>query len=822
MEGRAARLLTAAAVAGVLSCARVGGLSPFGVAFVFSTLHLGAVGAAAALATVAVSAAVQPGRAPAVLGAVAMGWALVGPAAGPRTRRLADWLAAASVAAARLTASGLGGGRPPLWWAETAAEAVLAWSLVRLWRAAAADWLGPGGGAPEGRGGPPPGGDPLSWLERTAGLVAGAAALEAGLARLGGLGPVQPAAVALGYLVLASGAVLGPTPAVAVSVLSGLMLGLAEPRWVLYGLVQAAAAVTCSAALGSRRVWPALCLVGVTGIGALAAPSSAWALWALGHAGAAAALFVLTPAGALARWERRLRELQGPSPRGAWPAAGAGRLTAAWLGDRVGRVIQRSQQVVEALRAAYETAAAGPAAVAPDPAGYVALVQERACAGCPSFAHCWEESAQASLVDVMAFLQRAEQEGRAAPDAMPESLRRRCIRPVRLAQAVEDAARTMDALHAARRLAALQTRRLLAQVDAARGVLEILAAVAAQQVRALDASGAERLARHLAREGLACREVVLGGAGGRREAVVSLAAPCRGPQRCARSAERLLAEYEGVPWVAVSVRCRHGAPAADGEGCLVHLMRRPLWEVECAFASRTRDGEICCGDSFARLEPAPALVAVVLSDGMGSGPEAARESETAVRLAEAALAAGAGAKEAIGLANGVLLARSADERFATLDVALFDLAAGELELGKAGAYPTFVVGASGVERVEGRALPAGIVAGVDVEPIRRPLEDGALVVMATDGAAELGEAGEACLMEVLASLRGEAASGHGEGAEAILARVMERLDGMVGRRWRDDVTVALVRTRQLDLAGVPAYTGAGARRPARVAASARR
>jgi len=205
---------------------------------------------------------------------------------------------------------------------------------------------------------------------------------------------------------------------------------------------------------------------------------------------------------------------------------------------------------------------------------------------------------------------------------------------------------------------------------------------------------------------------------------------------------------------------------------------------------------------------------------MGSGPEAARESETAVRLAEAALAAGAGAAEAIQVANAVLLARAPDERFATLDVALVDLATGELELGKAGAYPTLVAYASGVERIEGRALPAGIVAAVDVEPIRRPLEDGAVVVMVTDGAGELGEAAEGCLAGALEALRTKEAEGLA--AEAMLERVMDRLDRMATGRWPDDVTVALMTARQLDLAGVPAYTGIGAKRSARAAASARR
>lgn len=826
-----------ALLAAVLCSARLGSLSPFGIAFFYSALQLGAASAAAALGTVIASAVAAPEKGPAVLAAVALGWALAGPTGSERMRHRADMLSAASVLAARLVASGFGVGRAPLWWVETLAEAMLAWSLVRLWRPVVPALLGPGdaqapgerpaearrdahrvpgGGNGAGSGSGPRAHEASRALERAAGLVLGVALTVSGLERFG-LGPLQPAAAAMGYLTLVAGATLGSSSAVAVSVASGFLLALADPRWLLYGMLQAAAGLTCAATAGGWRVWPALCLVAITAVGGLAAPSAQWTLWALGHALVAASLFLATPGWVLIGLERRVRAFWEPAWVPAAPATPVGRLAVAWLGQRLTEGIAGAGRVVEALRAAYETAAAGPLPVVPDGPGYVAMVQERACAGCPSFSHCWEAAAQASFVDVMAFLEAAETSGRAAPETMAPSLRQRCIQPVRLSAAVADAARAMAALRSAWRLSQEQTRRLITQVEAARGVLQRVTQMASAHVRAFDAEAAERLTHHLARAGVVAREVVIGGTGARREALVELAVPCPAPETCARRLERLLEECEGVPWTTVEVRCRHGAEVPGGRGCEVHLMRRAVWQVACAFASRPRAGELCSGDSFSRVEPAPALAAVILSDGMGSGPEAARESETAVRLAEAALAAGAGAGGAIQLANAVLLARSPDERFATLDVAVLDLASGELELGKAGAYPTFLVSAAGVERIEGRALPAGIVAGVEVEPIRRPLQDGDVVLMVTDGAAELGEAGEGCLEEALQALRSR--TDGPKSPDELLERLMARLDGIAGDQWPDDVTLALITVSQLDVAPVPPYTGTGTKRPVRAAAS---
>ncbi|MEW6046198.1 MAG: SpoIIE family protein phosphatase, partial [Bacillota bacterium] len=500
-------------------------------------------------------------------------------------------------------------------------------------------------------------------------------------------------------------------------------------------------------------------------------------------------------------------------PGGAPAAAVPGRLAVSWLEQRLSESVSGAERVIDALRAAYEMAAAGPMPAASDGVEYVEMVQQRACASCPCFSHCWDACANASFHDVLAFLEAAEAAGQAQPEMMSASLRQRCIQPVRLTGAVGDAARIMGVLRAAGQRSQAEARRLVTQVEVTQKVLHDVIRIASGHFQSFDEEAAERLARHLARAGTPAREVVVAGSGARREVMVERVGPCRAPESCARSLTQLAAQAEGVLWEVSRMACRHGLSRPGGHGCEVHLVRRALWEVSCAFASRTRAGETCSGDSFARVTLGPALTCVILSDGMGSGPDAAQESETAVRLAEAALAAGAGAASAIAIANAVLLARSPDERFATLDVAVFDLASGELELAKAGAYPTFLYRGGRVELIEGQALPAGIVAGVEAEVVQRSLLDGDVVLMATDGAAELGEAGEACLQQVLLSAGAGASP-----ADQLAQRLVGCLEAVAGGRWPDDLTLAVLSVRQLDVAGVPAYTGDGFRRPVRAAA----
>ncbi|MBE3599513.1 MAG: SpoIIE family protein phosphatase [Limnochordaceae bacterium] len=832
-----------AMLAGVLlSSARVGNLGPFALAFFFSTLETGAVlSAAAAVGTVAGAALFAPAHGPVVLAAVALGWALAGPKGSYRLRRRRHLLAAPAVMAARLVAGGLGIGQAPLWWIETVAEAMAAAALAHLWSPVAA-FLGGGGSAAGPVGGAAAGADGGSadgavagaatrgqsagLVERAAGLVTAGAALLVGLVPIG-VGPVHLAAVAGPLLTLVTTASAGPSLGVALAVVSGFLMAVASPRWLLFALAQAAGALGAAALSGGRKEWAALSMAGVTAAAGLAASSAEWVAWALGHTLAGALLYLIMPGAWLVALERRGREFGLPAtPDGGVAGAGAmaatgppGVLVAEWAHRRALEGVESAAGIVEALRATYETAASAMDGTArADGPGYVGKVQERACRQCPSFAHCWESHANASFWDVLAFLERAEQRGEAVESDMPAELRRRCIQPFRLAAAVSDTAALMAAFKRARKGAETESRRLMSEVGAAAGMLRRLRAHLEESGLPLDVPAASRLMRHMARLGIPYREAVVAGAGCRREVVVRLREPCGAPHSCSRRVLRAAQESEGIPLAVVDEHCRHGpAPAGgrrDEAGCEVRLVPRAAWQLDVAFTSRTRWDQNSSGDTFRRVQLAPGLVAVVLSDGMGSGPEAARESTGAVRLAEAALVAGFDAGQAIQFANAVLLARSPDERFATLDLAVFDLVSGELELAKAGAYPTFVLRSGSVERLEGRAIPAGILQAVEVEPVRRRLLDGDVIVMATDGAAELGEAGESCLQHVLQTL------GSARGEAAALADALSSCLEQVARgRWPDDVTVAVMTVRQLDAPLLPAYTdagsGAGSRRPAR-------
>src|SRR5690606_1421015 len=123
------------------------------------------------------------------------------------------------------------------------------------------------------------------------------------------------------------------------------------------------------------------------------------------------------------------------------------------------------------------------------------------------------------------------------------------------------------------------------------------------------------------------------------------------------------------------------------------------------------------GDSFSSLELGNGKFAVAISDGMGNGERASMESRTALMVLQQLLQSGMDEKLAIQSVNSVLLLRSTDEMYATIDMALIDLYSAETTFLKIGSTPSFIKRGSEVIVVHGENLPVGILQDIDVDLI---------------------------------------------------------------------------------------------------------
>lgn len=157
------------------------------------------------------------------------------------------------------------------------------------------------------------------------------------------------------------------------------------------------------------------------------------------------------------------------------------------------------------------------------------------------------------------------------------------------------------------------------------------------------------------------------------------------------------------------------------------------YQVLYGVARLAKGGEGISGDNYTFSDNTPGQVILSLSDGMGSGESAARESRRVVELTQQLLETGFSARAALKMVNTILLLTGAEQHPATLDLCCVDLHTGVMEAMKLGAVATFVVSGGEVDTLEAGAVPAGVLNPVEPALLSRKLWDGDRIVMVSDG-----------------------------------------------------------------------------------------
>ncbi|OAB42723.1 stage II sporulation protein E [Paenibacillus glacialis] len=157
------------------------------------------------------------------------------------------------------------------------------------------------------------------------------------------------------------------------------------------------------------------------------------------------------------------------------------------------------------------------------------------------------------------------------------------------------------------------------------------------------------------------------------------------------------------------------------------------FEITTGVAGAAKGGDVFSGDSFSTVELGNGTFAVALSDGMGNGERARQESSTALNILEQLLQSGMDEKLAIKSVNSILLLRSPDEIYATVDMALIDQYTAETTFMKIGSTPSFIKRGQEVIVVSASNLPIGIIQEIEVDLVTLQLQAGDIVIMMTDG-----------------------------------------------------------------------------------------
>lgn len=208
------------------------------------------------------------------------------------------------------------------------------------------------------------------------------------------------------------------------------------------------------------------------------------------------------------------------------------------------------------------------------------------------------------------------------------------------------------------------------------------------------------------------------------------------------------------------------------------------YQTFAAKAADTKDCETVNGDIISIFENDQDYFYTLISDGMGSGREAALTSKITGLFMEKLLASGNNKAVTLEMINNFIRCKNT-ECFATIDLLEIDMLSGEASFIKSGAAPSYILREGSLFKITSNSMPIGITREINAEEIKFELQEGDIIVMISDGVAQSFEDG-IWLANMLTYEWEE-----GEGLQAMSEKILAGAKS--NNKRSDDMTVGLIK-----------------------------
>ena len=361
------------------------------------------------------------------------------------------------------------------------------------------------------------------------------------------------------------------------------------------------------------------------------------------------------------------------------------------------------------------------------PADIADRAADRACRSCPNSMVCWGREYERFHKEFNRLVEQLRTGFELTEFSMSPDCAEICVNHAAVVKAVDaEYSRCVSAMADERRVREL--RRIY--TDNLNGVRDILRDMGDLNTGSLsddrDLAAEERAERVLKRNGMARPQAFV-----MREKNGRLRFEAYGATE-----PRVTREYLGG-LLSSAVGCELELPEIGGSGerFRISAMERTRLSAKIGAYQLARGDNAVCGDCYECFTGSDGALYVVLSDGMGTGSRAKVDSAMACSVMSKLLKSGIALSAALETVNTVLMVKSADESFATLDICKIDLNSGECAVYKAGASTTYIKSDDRLIRASLSSPPAGTGGKLTVPAQKFVVRKGDVILMMTDGAA---------------------------------------------------------------------------------------
>ncbi|MGE5550399.1 MAG: stage II sporulation protein E [Bacteroidota bacterium] len=363
----------------------------------------------------------------------------------------------------------------------------------------------------------------------------------------------------------------------------------------------------------------------------------------------------------------------------------------------------------------------------PDLYNLLDQVVQKSCQQCAGFDACWRQNFYASYRELFDLIALAEMNGTARQAHLRGRLATACFQQRKILETVDAVLCRVQAESQLRQQANDHREFVADQLEGVAGIMTGLAKEMRLDVE-FRVEVEDRLKASFNRLGLAVESLSVLEYGQDMLEVKIKKLGCLNYFECQYLIAPMVSRILGHAFTVWDKQC----PSGSCQDCSFALIPTGRFSVKHA-VGRIAKEDGCCGDNHTVMHTKDGRVALILSDGMGTGRKAAQESRATVDLLAQLLSSGLKEEFALNLINSVLMLRTPEERFATVDVALVDLFRGQTELIKVGAAPSYVKRGRMVIPIRATTPPAGILQKIEIDRQRLMLMAGDYLVFVSDG-----------------------------------------------------------------------------------------
>ena len=365
---------------------------------------------------------------------------------------------------------------------------------------------------------------------------------------------------------------------------------------------------------------------------------------------------------------------------------------------------------------------------------FLDLITDKVCKKCDLYQSCWYQSFYDTYQGMFELLAIAENRGEVEIKDLEKVMSGSCFRKVKLTAAINQFVRMYE-LNSYWESKLNDNKKVL--LDQLSGMSKVIDDLATELTVDIQPEQKLKTKVHaiLKDAGLVVKDISVTNYNDEQLEFTIRKRSCSGSQDCISKMVPLLNNKLGHNLDLVWSEC---GLELDKPSCICQLAPGPKYHFTEGVAMASSQQNVS-GDNHTFFKLKEDKFIAILSDGMGVGPKAFKESKGAVTLLKNMLQSGLDYESALKTINSILGIRSTEETFATVDLLSVDLITAKADFFKVGSVSSFIKRGQDINMIKSTSLPIGILNQIEVEPNQLQLHDGDFIIMITDGILESEE-----------------------------------------------------------------------------------